>query len=186
MFRILDQTGADLGTAQQRFQICVCINVTLFNLGPAANGDDKIVRKPAQIGRCGDQIVMTKTSKCLGIQHAFVDAVQMIDHRHTAPTHAEGGMDVGLCPIHDLAQLVPIGHLFKRQMFDGGTRNDQPVEFFATFCNLIKGAVKACHMLGSGGFGLVIAHPDKRQFDLQRCRPNQAGKLDFRLNFARH
>ena len=39
-------------------------------------------------------------------------------------------------------------------------------------------------MLGSGGFRLAIAHPDQRQFNLQRRRPNQAGKLDFRLNFA--
>ena len=129
---------------------------------------------------------MTKTSERLGIQHTFIDAMQMIDHRHTAPAYAKCGMHVGLCPIHDLAQLVPIGHLFKRQVFDWGTRNDQPVKFLTTFRNLVKGAVKACHMLGSGGFRLVIAHPDKRQFNLQRCRPNQAGKLDLRLNFARH
>ena len=101
-----------------------------------------------------------------------LDAMQMIDHRHTAPAYAKGGMHVGLCPIHDLAQLVPIGHLFKRQMFDGGTSNDQPIKFLTTFRNFVKRAVKACHMLGSGGFRLVIAHPDKRQFNLQRCRPN--------------
>ena len=82
---------------------------------------------------------MTKTSERLGIQHTFVDAMQMIDHRHTAPAHAKGGMHVGLCPIHDLAQLVPIGHLFKRQVFDGGTRYDQPSNFSPLSATSLKG-----------------------------------------------
>ena len=51
-------------------------------------------------------------------QHMFFDAVEIIDHRHPAPANAKGGMDIGLRPFEDFAQLRPIGHIFEIQMLN--------------------------------------------------------------------
>ena len=117
-------------------------------------------------------------------QHMLGHAVEMMQHRHPAPAHAKGRMHVGLGPVHDRAQLVPIADLFVVQMLDRGAGDDQPVEFLVR--HVRKRAVKALHMLGGRVLGLVIGHADQRQFDLQRRGPDQAGKLRLCLDLFRH
>ena len=45
---VFDQTGADIIAAQQDVQTRRGIDLSLLHLGPATDGDDAIVGKPAQ------------------------------------------------------------------------------------------------------------------------------------------
>ena len=105
-------------------------------------------------------------------------------HRHAAPADAKGGMHVGLGPVHDLPQLVPIGDLFERQMFDGCAGDDQTVEFLVL--HVLKGPVEFLHMGGGRMTRLVFGHADQGQIDLQRRRADQPGKLSFGRDLHRH
>ena len=112
--------------------------------------------------------------------------VEIVDHRHATPAYAKGGLNAGLGPFKDLFQLVPIGHLFEREVFDGRACDDQTVEFLAAGLHLLEGAVKLGHVFGSGIAGLVFGHPDQRQFDLNRGCPQQTRKLVLCLDFLGH
>ena len=91
---------------------------------------------------------------------------------------------MGLGPVHDLTQLVPIGDLLERQMLDRGAGDDQPVEFLIP--HLLEGAVEGFHMGGGGVACLVFRHADQMQVDLQWRGPDQPRKLGFGLDFLRH
>ena len=97
---------------------------------------------------------MAKAAKGLGVQNVFLHPVEMVDHRHAAPAYPKGRVHIALAPIHDAAQFLPIGDFLKRQMFDRGTGDDQPIEFFAP--DIADGAVKALHMIGRGVAGAVV------------------------------
>ena len=69
-------------------------------------------------------------------------------------------------------------------MFDRGAGDDQAVEFL--FFGLLEWLVECFHMFGGGVAGLVLGHPDERQFDLQGRCPDQTGELGFGLCLLGH
>jgi hypothetical protein len=122
----------------------------------------------------------------LAVEQVFPDPVEVVDHRHPAPADAEGGMHIGLGPVEDARQLVPIGDVLEIQMLDRRAGDDQPVEFLARLLHLREGAVERLHMCGGGVLRLVARHPDQRQFDLQGRRADQAGELRLGLDLLGH
>ncbi len=184
MRRILDQAGAGLIRCQQRDKAGACIDLGLAHLGPAADGNEEIIGKPAQQGGALHQYSVVETAKCLGGQHLFCDAVEMPQHGHAAPADAKGGMNMGLGPVHHLAQFIPVGDIFERQVFDRGTGDDQAIEFL--IAHVLKRPVEFLHMRGGGVARLMIGHADQMQVDLQGGCADQAGELIFGLNLFRH
>ena len=181
---ILDKAGADLVGAQQRDKPRRRVDLVLPHLGPAADRDQQVVGKAAQVGRGGGKVLVPETAEGLFGQHMLGHPVEMVDHRHPAPAHAEGGMDVGLRPVEDLAQLVPVGDGLEIQMLDRRAGDDQPVELLAR--HLAERAVERRHVLGGGVAGLVPGHPDQLEVDLQGCRADQPGELVLGLDLLRH
>ena len=124
------------------------------------------------------------TAKKLFAQQVLFDTVEVVDHRHAAPAHAKRGMHVGLGPVHNLCQLVPIRHIAEIKVFNWRTGDDQPVKFL--ILDLLEGAVEFFHVVGRCIARLVSGHADQRQFNLKRRRTDQAGKLVLCLNFFGH
>jgi len=158
---IFDQTGANFVACQEGGKIGVFVDIRRANFGPPADRDHEIIRKTPQIRRIRDQIILAITPECLFGQVKFGHPMEMINHRHAAPTHAKGGMNVGLRPIHDAFQLIPIGDVFEWKVFDRGACDDQTVKLFARRFNFGEGAIKAFHMIGGRVARLVFAHPDQ-------------------------
>ena len=73
-------------------------------------------------------------------------------------------MHIGLGPVKDLRQLIPIGDLMEWQMLDRRACDDQPVEFLVL--HLGKSLIELFHMLGGGILGLMLGHPDQGQLNL--------------------
>src|SRR6056297_2657529 len=106
---ILDQTGADLVAVEKDAKPRHRLDLGALHLGPAADRNDAIIREAAQIGRGRVHVAVPEAAEGLVAQHMFVHAVEMVDHRHPAPANAEGGMHMGLGPLKNAGQLVPIG-----------------------------------------------------------------------------
>ena len=127
---------------------------------------------------------MTKTAKGFVRKIVFLDAVEMVNHRHAAPANTQCGLHIGLGPIYDFNHLIPIGDIGKIQMLNWGASDDQPIKFFIFDC--AEGLVEFFHVVGCGVFCLMFSHAQERQFNLQRCGTNQPGKLIFCLDFKWH
>jgi len=183
--RICHQTGADLVGHQKGAQACR-LDLGLPHLGPAADRDHAVIGKPAQERRGWRDIGVTETAERLRRQGVFPHAVKVVGHRHAAPAHPERRLHVRLRPVHKAAQLVPIGHLLERQMFDRRAGDDQPVELFARRLHLGERAIERLHMRGGGVFRLMLGHPDQLEIDLQRRGPDQPGELVFGLDLLGH
>ena len=183
---VLDQAGARIRRSQQRRKLAPGVHVGLPHLGPAAHGDQHVVRKAAQEGRGGLQVRVPEAAERLGIQRVLGQPVEMPRHRHPAPADAERRMDVALRPVEDAAQFVPVGHLVEGQLFDRGAGHDQPVEAVARRLDLGERTVEGFEVIGGGVAAFVIRHADQRQVDLQGRRADQPRELVFGLDLLGH
>ena len=129
---------------------------------------------------------MAEAAEGLGVQHVFLHAMEVVNHRHAAPAHAKGRMHIGLRPVHHPAQFVPIGHLFKGQMFNRRAGDDQTIKLLTRRLDLGKGAVEGFHMLSGRVAGLMFAHADQMEVDLQGRSTNKPGELGLGLDLFRH
>ena len=93
---------------------------------------------------------------------------------------------MGLRPVEDAGQFVPIGDVLELQVFDGRAGDDEPVEFLARGRDVGEGTVEGLHVLGGGVLRLVAGHPDQRQLDLKRRGSDQSGELGFGLDLLGH
>ena len=74
-------------------------------------------------------------------------------------------MDVGLAPLHDLAQLRPVVHRLKLHQLHRRAGDDHAVEF--AILQVIKGLVEGQKMLLGHILGLVGGHHHQLQMHLQ-------------------
>ena len=93
-------------------------------------------------------------------------------------------MDIGLAPVKDPAQLVPIGDLLERQGFHRRASDDQSVK--PKRANIFPVDIEGEEMVRRCIAGNVIAHLDQGQFDLKRACTEQASKLGFCPDFVGH
>ena len=68
------------------------------------------------------------------------DAVVIVQSGLGTPTDVEGGVDVGLGPVHELAELAPVVHRFKVHDLHGGTGDDEAVVILVL--DLVEGGIE--------------------------------------------
>ena len=83
----------------------------------------------------------------------LLDAVMIIQSCLSTPANVEGGMDMGLAPLHDLAEFLPVVHIFKFHQFHRRTGDHHTVKF--PILQFLKALVEGQQMLLSHIFGLV-------------------------------
>lgn len=91
---------------------------------------------------------------------------------------------MGLGPLHDLAELLPVINILELHQFDGRASDDETVVFFVT--DLVEGAVEGKQMIlgrmgGFVGFGL-----HKVDFNLKRSVGQAAQDLSLGHDLERH
>ena len=72
---------------------------------------------------------MPEDAESLLRQRVFGHAVEMMEAGLRAPADVEGRMHVGLRPVEDAAQLVPVGDVLEVEQFDRRAGHDEAVEF---------------------------------------------------------
>ena len=115
---------------------------------------------------------------------ALRHAVEVIEGGLCGPAYHEAAMDVPLCPIEDRAYLKPVADFLKGQPLDRRAGNDEAVKAFGA--DIAPRPIEGCQMIRRGVAGDLIRDPHKRQFDLERRRPEQPSKLGFCADLVRH
>ena len=127
---------------------------------------------------------MGEHAKELLWQGVLSDAVVVVKSCLGPPADMEGGVHMGLAPLHDFAQLRPVVHLFKGQLLHRGSGDDHAIEF--PVLHFVKGLVKGQQMLLGGVLGSVGGGVDQLQMDLQGRIAQKSAELGFRDDFAGH
>ena len=117
-------------------------------------------------------------------QYVFLYAVMVVQPRLGAPADMEGAVDMTFRPLHDLAEFVPVVHLFKLHEFDRRTGDDHSVVIIIP--DLIEGLVEGQHMFLRNIVRLVGAGLQQLHLHLQRGISQQPCELCFSLDLRRH
>ena len=147
-------------------------------------GNPELVVKSPEEDEVGILHRVLEHAEQLFVQQFLLNAVVVVQTGLCAPADVQGGMGVGLAPLHDLAQLGPIVHLFEVHQLHRRTGDDHTVK--GAVLHLIKGLVKGQHMLLGGVFGHVSGGGDQLQLDLQGRVAEQARELGLSLDLFGH
>ena len=110
-------------------QIPYLFDILTENRGVAGvRNHEGIIKAPEQNRPLVVSLMGIDTKELLR-QRLFVDTIVIIKTRLSTPTDMEGGMDIGLAPLHDLAKLLPIIHIFKGHLLHRRTGNNHAIEF---------------------------------------------------------
>ena len=147
-------------------------------------GNLELVVKAAEENEVGVFHRVQKHAEQLFRQRPLGNAVVIVKPRLSAPADVEGGVNVGLAPLHDLAQLGPVVHLFKGQILHRRAGDDQSVK--GSVLHLLKGLVKSQHVLLRGVFGHVPRRGNQLQLDLKRGVAQNPGQLRLCVRLGGH
>ncbi len=127
----------------------------LFNIHPVNGsvpgmGHPKLVVKaPEQNGPLIVQVMGINAEKLLG-QGMLLNPIVVVQPCLGAPADMEGGMDIGLAPGHDPAQLRPVVHFLKGHLLHRRSGDDHAIKL--PVLQFIKGFVEGQKMLLGGIF----------------------------------
>ena len=139
----------------QHLQIRDLADVLLQDLGIAGVGSVEPVVKAPEQGGGGFEHLVVENAEELFLQGVLGHPVVVVQPRLGPPADVHGGVDVGFGPVHDPAQLFPVVHLFKVQVFHRSTGNHQTVIILVL--DLIKGGVEGVQVAGVYVLG-IVAH----------------------------
>ena len=108
----------------------------------------------------------------------------IIQPRKSRPADVQRGKDVGLCPLHDRADLLPVVHIFKCQMLYRSTCDNAAIVIL--ILNFGKSPIKCGKMILRRVLADMTGYMQKFNIHLQRRVAEQPQELTFRFNFFRH
>ena len=147
-------------------------------------GDIKdIIKSPEQRGLFFYNSMWEDTEQFFG-QRVFGNAVVVVEAGLSRPGYMEGGVDMSLGPLHNVAQLRPIVHIREIQIFYRRAGDDHTVIPF--ILDLVKGSIKGSEMAGIRILGNVASHLKELHLNLQRRIGQLAKQLRFSDDFGRH
>ena len=111
-------------------------------------------------------------------------AVVVVQARLRAPAHMEGGVDIRLAEIHDLAQLVPVVHLLEVHGLDGCPRDDHAV--VAVILHLVEGLIEGLEVCRRDMGGCVAGRLHQGHVHLNGGIGQQAGNLGLGGDLGGH
>ena len=117
-------------------------------------------------------------------QRVFLQSIVVVQRRLGRPADVKGAVHMGLAPVKDGAQLVPVLHLLKVQLFHRRAGDDHAVE--VPVLHLVKGFVEGQHVLLGGVARHMALHLEQLQLHLQGCVAQQPCQLGFGDDFGGH
>ena len=89
----------------------------------------------------------------------FINTVMIVEPRLRPPAQMERRRYVLPAPLHDLCELFPVIHLFKRDLLHRGARDDEAVEFL--ILDLAESLIEFIQMARRRILRLMAGHGDK-------------------------
>ena len=172
-----------LGDGQQ-LQLGDRQHVLQLVLGVPGVGDiEHIVKAPEQGGALAHHGVGEDAEELLA-QVVLGDLIMVVQTGLGAPADVQGGMDVGLGPLHDLAQLIPVVHVGEVQVFYGGAGDDHAVVLLVF--DLVKGSIEGGQVAGVGILRDVAKGMQQLHLDLKRRVGQLAQQLGLGNDLGGH
>lgn len=112
------------------------------------------------------------------------DAVEVPQRAERSPAQEHRGEHVGLRPVHDTAELVPVVDVLELHLLHRGARDDEPV--VVVVLEHIKSVVELHEMVRRDVRRLVGAHAHEIAAHLQRRLRDEAQNLRLGLDLGRH
>ena len=135
-----------------------------------------------RVRRAGDPVL--EHAEHLFRQQLLVHAVVVVQASLCTPAHMQGGVDIRLAEVHDLAQLRPVIHLLKVHGLHRSTGDDHAV--VAVMLHLVEGLIKGLQM-GRGDVRCLMAHRlQQGHVHLQRRVGQQPGDLGLGGDLGGH
>ena len=117
-------------------------------------------------------------------QRDLLDPVVVEERGLGRPADVEGAVHVGLAPLHDPAELIPVFHLLKVQLLHRRAGDDHAVEIAVLY--VLKIRVELEHVFLRGVFAHIGAGLHELQLHLQGRVAQQTGELGLRRNLGGH
>ncbi len=181
---LMHEADPHLGRIHQDFEARHLFEIGAAHLGPARHRDREIVGESPEIRRGRREVAVPVHAERLFGQLVFRHAVEMMDRGLCAPADVEAAMHVGLRPVEDAAQLVPVGHLLEGKRLHRRAGDDEAVEALGT--NVLPLAVEGNDVLARRIAGDVIRDLDERQLHLERRGAEQPRELRLGPDLVRH
>ena len=165
-------------------QCTAVVDILPAHGGVAAVGGIEHLIKAAHQRVGGPDDPVLEHAEHLGRQQLLADAVVVVQARLRTPADMQGGIDVRLAEIHDLAQLRPVIHLLKVHGLHRSAGDDHAV--VAVMLHLVKGLIKGLQM-GRGDVRCLMAHRlQQGHVHLQRRVGQQPGDLGLGGDLGGH
>ena len=159
-------------------------DVALVDLGvPGMRGLEDVVESPEERG-VGLQDPVVEHTEELFRQGALLDPVMEVEAGLGTPADMERGVDMGLGPLHDFAQLIPVVHLGEVQILHRSAGDDHTV--IAPVTDLVKGGIKGGQMVLVGVVGLIAGGAQQLHRHLKRGVGELAQDLGFGYDLRGH
>ena len=97
----------------------------------------------------------------------LINPIVIINPRLCTPAQMQRGSHMRLRPLHDLFQLIPVIHIFKRNLFHRSSCNDKSIKLL--LLDLFKRLIKLMQMTGGCIFRYMSWYTDKYNIHLKRC-----------------
>src|SRR5215212_6433945 len=114
----------------------------------------------------------------------FGHAMKMAKARLRTPADVHRGMNVGLCPVENAPELVPICDALEFEQFDGRTGDNETIELIIPYAFPIP--IEGQHVLGRRVLWRVRGDLDEGHLDLKRGSPDKPGELRLSPDLVRH
>ena len=118
------------------------------------------------------------------VQFAFLQAIVVIKTCLGSPAQINSGGNMGICPVHDLCQFIPVVYLFKFHLFYRCTGNDHSIVFI--LFQFREGLIEFIQMTHGGIFRLMALYCHKGHIHLKRGIGQRTQKLQLCLLLQRH
>ncbi|MCY1299516.1 hypothetical protein D9M70_490450 [compost metagenome] len=162
----MHEADAHLLRFHQDFEAGHLVDVGTPDLGPTRDGDGEVVGEAVEIDGRAIEVLVAVDAEGLLVQRILRHVVEMVDRRHRPPADIERRMHVGLRPIEDALQFVPIGDVLVFERLDRRAGDDEAVKLAAL--HLVPGLVERKQVIFRGVLRPVGADAHQRQFHLQR------------------
>ncbi len=178
------QKHARLLRLREDLQVLTCMDLLRGHFRVAGVGDVEVVVKAAdQRVPPVEDLVAVDAAELLR-QHLLVETVVVIDARLGRPADVKRGLDMGLGPLHDLAELRPVVDLIVGELLHRRPGDDQAIE--VPVFDLIEAVVKLVQMVVGGVHCLVGGDAQKRNVQLERGIAQHSEELKLRILLLWH
>ena len=128
--------------------------------------------------------LMPEKAKHFLIQLTFLQSIEMVERSLSSPAQENSGCHMGLGPVHDLGNFLPVINLFKLHLLYRCSCNDHSIKLL--IFQFRKSLIKFVQMTPGSVFRLMGLHCHKAYVNLQRSIGKRAKKLKLGFLFQWH